>query len=330
MQQLGVWTIGPHRDGVAQSPPQRVEPSTIGLEKPFEDWIASDLSLITDGATLVGRQLTVHDGRLDLLAIDARDHWLVIEVKPGLIGPGALNQALYYAASIAQLSPEALLTRLTPHLADFGNAKDLAADMQELLDAEQDGESRDVSILLVGAGIDPALTRVADYIARFGVPITIVSFQVFELADGRKLLIRDVPELIAEPTPRRKLTVDAIRDHAVDLGVEAQFDRFIAMSEAAGLAVQPQRASVRIAPMSDLRRYLMYVQPHRGGLRIFTGARQFAEFFPHITEEQAAGALHIEGGPDYTGQALDEHLDRIERFLKERVWPGGDDTSPSV
>ena len=317
-QPLGVWRV-PASDGGGELEPQRVGPGTIGLEKVFEDWIARDATLITDGATIVGRQVSVDEsGRLDLLAIDAHDHWLVIEVKPGLIGHGALCQALYYAAGIASLSSEALLAKLVPRLADFGVADDLAADMQELLDGEEEGDRRDVSILLVGAGVDPGLARVTDYLARFGVPITIVSFQVFELAGGERLLIREVPDPVMEPTLGRKLTVDTIRDRADELGYLAQFDRFIAMSEAAGLAVQPQRASVRIAPMANRTRYLMYLQPHRGGLRISAGARQFAEFFPHVTEKQASDALDV-GGPDYVGEALDEHLDRIEKFLTERI-----------
>ena len=320
-QPLGVWRV-PASNGGDEPEPQRVEPGAIGLERIFEDWIARDATLITDGATIVGRQVTVdQSGRLDLLAIDAHDHWLVIEVKPGPIGHGALSQALYYAGGIASLRAEALLAKLAPGLAALGDADDLTADMRELLDGEEEGERRDVSILLVGAGVDPALARSVDYLARFDVPITVVSFQVFEMDDGQRLLIREKPEPVMEPTPGRKLTVDTIRDRAVELGVGAQLDRFIAMSEAAGLAVQPQRASVRIAPMTNRTRYLMYAAPHRGGLRISTGARQFHEFFPHVSEKQASDALDV-GGPDYAGRALDDHLDRIERFLTEQVHPG--------
>ena len=129
-QPLGVWRVPASNDG-DEPEPQRVEPGAIGLEKIFEDWIARDATLITDGATIVGRQVTVdQSGRLDLLAIDAHDHWLVIEVKPGPIGHGALSQALYYAGGIASLGAEALLAKLAPGLAALGDADDLTADMR--------------------------------------------------------------------------------------------------------------------------------------------------------------------------------------------------------
>ena len=52
------------------------------------------MTLIGEGLTLVGRQVSIDDGRLDLLAIDSRDHWVVIEIKPGMLDSGALAQAL--------------------------------------------------------------------------------------------------------------------------------------------------------------------------------------------------------------------------------------------
>ena len=38
-------------------------------------WIAADAKLIGGELTIVGQQVRIDDGRLDLLAIDARDRW---------------------------------------------------------------------------------------------------------------------------------------------------------------------------------------------------------------------------------------------------------------
>ena len=92
MRELAVWSLeGEHADSDAkQSHPKRVGRSRIGLEKHFEDWIASDVTLIGDGLTLVGRQVLIDDGKLDLLAIDSQDRWVVIEIKSGTVTTQAL------------------------------------------------------------------------------------------------------------------------------------------------------------------------------------------------------------------------------------------------
>ena len=244
MTKLAAWSIdGQHAEGASQqSEPKRIGRSQIGLERHLEDWIANDVTLIAEGLTLVGRQITIDDGRLDLLAIDSQDRWLVIEIKPGLLDSGALAQALYYASSIARLGADELYGKLEARLGDFGDAETLSARVKQQLNDEAEG--REIAVMLVGAGIHPGLERMNEFLGRFGVPISVVSFEVFELDGGPQLLIREVVDEPTEPpAPRRRLTVDAIRRWAVDVGVGEQFDRFVKMAEDAGLAVQPQRAS---------------------------------------------------------------------------------------
>lgn len=325
MTKLAAWSMDPRHEGNASSPPVRIARSHIGLERHLEDWIAQDVTLIAEDLTLVGRQISIDDGRLDLLAIDSRDRWVVIEVKPGQLDAGALGQALYYAASIARLTAEQLGAKLSPGLRHLGDAERLAARLKQQLDGED--EERELAVLLVGAGIHPGLERMTAFLGRFGVPISIVSFEVFEMHGGPKLLIRDAVEEQSEPIrPRRHLTVDVIRNRAVEVGVADQFDRFVNMAEAAGLFVQPQRASIRIAPSTDRRRFLMYAQPQAGDgcgeMVIHTGPEQFAEFFPDVTEEHAVDALGSDqDGTGLTGRALGERLDQIERFLKMMIKP---------
>ena len=324
MTKLAAWSIdGKNAEGASlQSEPKRIGRSQIGMEQDLEDWIANDVTLIAEGLTLVGRQITIDDGRLDLLAIDSQDRWLVIEIKAGLLDSDALTQALYYASSIARLGADELYRKLETRLGDFGEAETLSASVKQQLNDEAEG--REIAVMLVGAGIHPGLERMNEFLGRFGVPISVVSFEVFELDGGPQLLIREVvDEPIEPPPPRRRLTVDAIRRWAVDVGVGEQFDRFVKMAEDAGLAVQPQRASVRIAPPANRTRFLMYAQPHagdgRGELRIHVGPKQFAEFLPHVDERDAIEALGELDGACVGGEDLDTLLDRIERFLTDKV-----------
>ena len=120
MAKLAAWSIdGPHAEG---SVPKRVGRSHIGLERYLEDWIANDITLIAEGLTLVGRQISIDDGRLDLLAIDSQDRWVVIEIKPGVLDSGALTQALYYASSIARLGAGELYEKIEDGLDNFRNS----------------------------------------------------------------------------------------------------------------------------------------------------------------------------------------------------------------
>ena len=115
MAKLAAWSTDAQHDKGGAQPPQprlRLERSQIELEQHLEDWIAKDVTLIGEGYALVGRQVTIDDGRLDLLAIDSQDRWVVIEIKPGRLDSGALGQALYYAASLARLDADELYEKL--------------------------------------------------------------------------------------------------------------------------------------------------------------------------------------------------------------------------
>ena len=321
MTKVAAWSFdAQYGDGDAP-PPQRLEPSHIELEQHLEDWIANDVTLIGEGYVLVGRQVSIDDGRLDLLAIDSQDRWVVIETKPGRLDSGALGQALYYAASLARLDADELYDKLKTGLGKFGDGESLSGRVKQQLAGE--AEEREIAVLLVGAGIHAGLERMNEFLARFGVPIGVVSFEVFELEDGPRLLIREVvDEPVKPPAPKRRYTVEAIRDLASEAGVREQFDRFVEMSEKAGLPVQPQRASVRIAPPANRTRFLMYAAPRAGAnggeLSIWVGPGQFAEWFTDIGEDEAVTALgSYEDGGNLAGEKLEERLKQIECFLTE-------------
>ncbi len=310
MADLGVWTVG-------EGAPQRVGRSGVGLEQNLEDWIANDSSLLADGLTIVGRQVRLDGGPLDLLAIDLQERWVVIELKRERLYRKALAQALDYASSIAAMDGDRLTELLQPGLATLGDADELSATIGRQLSVED--EAREVAVLLAGVGVDAGLERIVAHLGGFGVPISIVSFEAFELHDGgSRLLIREVTDEQTERQARGpRPSIDTIRQRARDAGVEVQFDRFVRMSQEAGLAVRPYTRSVMIAPPTARNRYLMLARPERGGIYMHAGPEKFAEFFPPLTETDATAAI----GPfdprrTFTGADLDARLDQIEAFLQ--------------
>ena len=318
---LGVWSLDepPTGEGTPGQP-RSVARSSVGLEVHLEDWIEADATLISAGLTIVGRQIPIDDGRLDLLAIDAQDRWVVIEIKSGLLDSGALTQALGYASSLARLSRDELKQKVQPRLRESNAAVNVSARVEQLLETE--GDQRDIAVSLVGVGISAGLQRMREFLSRYDVPISIVSFEVFALDPGPKLLIREVLEEPAEATARprpRRGTVDTIRRQAQGAGVVAQFDRFIRMSEQAGLVVRPYTVTVMIAPPGNRTRFLMYATVRRGGLEIATGPAAFVEFFPTITEAAATEALGSYRAQFLIGAELDARLTQIEKFLTEQL-----------
>ncbi len=186
MADLGVWRV----DG---SKPDRVNRSRVDLEEQLENWISKDSSLLANGLTVVGRQLRLYGRQLDLLAIDEPDRWVVIELKRARLDRDALAQALDYASSIAQMDADELEVLLRPGLSSFGDAQELARLVHRQLEGEKG--PREVAVLLAGVGVDAGLERIVAHLGEtYGVPIRIVSFDVFEPDGGPRLLIREVTE----------------------------------------------------------------------------------------------------------------------------------------
>lgn len=335
MAKLAVWNIDAQSSEGDYKPscPKKVEPSNIELEKYLEDWIVNDVSMIGEGLTLVGRQVRIDDGVLDLLAIDSRDRWVVIELKADMLYSGAVTQAIYYASSLSQLSGEDLHQKLENQFFDeedfrrkvgysFDTPQAHSAKVKKQVDNE--GEVREIALMIVGAGVSPGVERMSKFLGRFGIPIEIVSFEVFESNNGARLLVREVIEEAApESRPKRKYTVEAVRELARKADVEKHLDRFLDMTSQAGLAIQPQMTSIRIAPQEDRRRLLLYVEPipddkgaNEGKLLFYWDSHAFEEFFKIGEQEVRETFDELGDERALSGEAIDKCLNQIQRFLK--------------
>ena len=315
MADLGVWTVGGGK-------PQPLKRSTqVDLEKDLEDWIVADPELLPGGLTIVGRQVWLDGGVLDLLAFDGQDRWVVVEIKRGRLYRSALAQAMDYSSSIAGLGASDLREKLQPGFAALGDVEKLSSNVQRLLEGEE--ARRDVDVLLVGVGVDPGLARIADHLAALGVSIRIVTFEAFELDGGPRLLIREVTEEQEDPQQPPAYTVEALYSRAGAAGSSEQFRRLVEMSEHAGLSVRPYKVGVKIAHATDLRWRLIWANPRNGGIFIGIEPASFARFFPSLTEEKVAAEIGLDDNwRDFAGAELESKLDRVEVFLKTLPQPG--------
>ena len=96
MRKLGIWQV-------ANDTLTRVTEAHVELERHLEDWISADPALLQEGLVVVGRQIQLECGRLDLLALDPQGRWAVIEIKRGALDRKTVAQVVDYAACLAEL-----------------------------------------------------------------------------------------------------------------------------------------------------------------------------------------------------------------------------------
>lgn len=308
---LAAWKIG-------QGPPQRLAPGQVELEKHLEDWIANDPALVDRGLLVVQRQLHVDGGYLDLLCVDLQGRATVIEIKRGKLIRDTIAQALDYASSIAALPSSTLQAAIGPYVGDVSEHPGLAALMDE-----SDDSAREVAVVVVGIGAEPGLERMIDFLgSRYAVPIRAVTFDVFTLDDGSRVLVREETEpdsATASGQPQTEYTPEAVI--ALAGGPESargkRMMRLVASAERNGLYARPYKYSFMFTPPNNKNRYLMTVWRHGSGdeLRLSFSADAFAEFFP-ISAEQVRQILGEDSGQitiasDAEAQACEDKLDSL-------------------
>ena len=74
MNAIGLWQI-------AEAGPARLVVASVAAERDLEDWIERDPALLERGLVIVGRQLRLEGGPLDLLTLDPQGRWVLIEIK---------------------------------------------------------------------------------------------------------------------------------------------------------------------------------------------------------------------------------------------------------
>ena len=280
MNPIALWEI-------AEGGPVRMDRTNVGLERVLEVWIERDPTLIFDGLRIVGRQITLpNGGRLDLLAISPEGAWVVVEIKAGPLSSGALTQALSYVENIATLESQDLR-----RLLERNGSSNLQL-IDEMFEIEE-GSQRDVQIMLVGVGADIGLQRLSTYLSdTYGVPITLVTFDVFSDSDGKKMLLREVAEREGLPQRKRKqYSVAAIEAMAADRGVSALFEEVLNTVEELGLTTRAHPHSVTFRAPFKGNLTLVYVQPVRADvLSIGYHSRNFVNQYP-VTEEEVEVTL---------------------------------------
>ena len=196
-EELRLWTVG-ESGKVERLPPVGEMPTELELE----DLLVRNPEMLEADLQLVGRQTPTETGWLDLLAVDRDGRLVVYELKRGTLVREAVTQVLDYASYLDSMS----IADLAEHIAErSGND-----GIQGIEDFEQwysdnfgwDDLSRLLPprMVLIGLGVDPALERMARFISRGPVDVSVVTFHGFMRGEDRLLARR------MEVEPRLKLS----------------------------------------------------------------------------------------------------------------------------
>lgn len=173
-----IWTVG--------ASPAALAEATLPSEALLEDMIVAEPAILSDQWMLVGRQEPTSDGgRIDLLALAPDGALILIELKRGRTPREVVAQAIDYATWAERLDAEAL-GRI---YARFKPGGDLLHDFQQRFGPTQDEVAFNAShqVVIVAAGLDAASERIVGYLAKRGIAINVLGFQVHDTGTGQLL-----------------------------------------------------------------------------------------------------------------------------------------------
>lgn len=290
MQNLMIWNIDTDK-------PQRLERSFIKLEGNLENWIEHDPSLLQPDLEIVGRQLQLDAGRLDLLAIDSVGRWVIIEIKRGKLHRETIAQALDYAASISEMSFEMLTKKVNTYLKPLGKSLE---ELLEIRGAESSPPTlKNIIIFVAGTEREDGLERMARFLKGGGYHINAVTFEVFENANGSRLILRELTEL--DTTPQKEVlsvkqeaithenelkeanSVEALCALAAKNGLGKEFQYLLDAAQSYNLYPRTYKHSIMFTPPKNRTRMLftVWAKPSKTKrLQVYVGPSAFTEFYP--------------------------------------------------
>jgi hypothetical protein len=312
MPNLGIWSIN-------QGKPVRVQRTDIQLEKHLEDWIEQNPSLIHFNLTIVGRQMHVDAGYLDLLGLDPFGNWVVIEIKRGNVRRETITQALDYAACIAEMPTKALKAKIEAYL--LTRQTSLAATLSDFGLDNEVFDNRTVHVYVVGTGRDEGYERLARFIKN---SISIITFDVFVDMNDNITLVREIEELDAQPTSKSPeintadtVTFEKLLSIAKQNKIGEQFQMIYDVATKYGLYPRLYKWSIMYTPPQHKNRccVVAWVKPVRGLLKAYAIPETISEFF-NISEQEVVDILGFKDRIDLNLSDTKQFCTNLEQLFK--------------
>lgn len=176
--QHAVWKVGDN--------PELLSPSQLASEQKLEDMIVRDPRILSSEWLLIGRQeVTIHGGRIDLLAIAPDASLVLIELKRDKTPREIVAQALDYASWVEELTAEKI-AQIYQRFSKGGNL-DEAFRLRFGTELDEDALNQSHQIIIVAAELDPSTERIIGYLNARDIAINAVFFQVFQYGPDQLL-----------------------------------------------------------------------------------------------------------------------------------------------
>lgn len=169
---------------------KEVEKSRLDLEERIENWLAKDITILSEELLVIGRQVaTEYGGYIDLLCVDREGNLVVVELKRDITPREITAQVLDYASWVKDLSNGDVTEIAEGHLGGTGKLDEafrskFRCDLPDVINGEH-------KMLIVGSEIDSSSERIIKYLSEtYGVSINAATFQYFRRENGEEFLAR--------------------------------------------------------------------------------------------------------------------------------------------
>lgn len=193
---IGIWEIDrKSSDATKLDPTDRIE-----SEKMLEDVLVANPNMLMGGLQLIGRQVPVGTGQIDLVGIDEEGRLVVFELKRERLTRDAVAQVLDYCTYLEALPDSELATLVQERSGKHGIKK--IANFEEWYASQAGDALRPVRMVLVGLGMDKSAQRIVACLAEKGIDISLLTFHGY--LHGESMLLAKQVQTIEDPhAPRR-------------------------------------------------------------------------------------------------------------------------------
>ncbi len=190
---IGIWQIDPtSKDGRKLDLTERME-----TEEMLEAVLVANPEILMSGLTLVGRQVPVETGFIDLLGIDEDGRLVVFELKREKLTRAAVAQILDYCTCLETLPDSEIGTLVAERSGKDGIKK--IGDFDEWYGSQRGESIRPIRMVLVGLGLDVSAHRMVSYLADRGVDIRLVTLHGY--VHGGGMLLAKQARATDDPRP---------------------------------------------------------------------------------------------------------------------------------
>jgi hypothetical protein len=301
--------------------------SKVDLEARLQNWISSDISIISPEYLVIGCEVpTDFGGFIDILCMNENGDLVIVELKRDKTPRDIAAQVLDYASWVKVLTADKI-----QEIAEKYCKPSLVEAYQTKFNHELPSTlNQDHQMLIVGSEIDSSTERIIHYLSEtYGVPINAVAFNYFK--DGENeytartfIIEQDKAEIaqISRPSKRTSnLSMDQLQSIAEEKGVSELYINMIERLTPMFDYVGTTKTTVAfVGNIAGVNKTIFSLVPGESnaqeGVKFKVYLKRLMEYF-QLSKEDADSVLPVNKQPwEYQTSATGEYSG-YEGFFKE-------------